>query len=224
MYRDKKDASANKIKKDLEMERMQKMTPAERAALARDGGEDEFGDGGDAALDATWARVRDFLNDVGAAGVKKDVRPEDSNRQQFIKFCSSKDTSRMARGVISKREVLDAFVAAKLSPPLADKEADKLFSALDAWSSKENLKVDYNRILSALAGRSTISRFGLFPKVVAPGPSKLELERKAQAEAEAKAKKAAMEEERKKMEQAQVKRLAARGAQPSGKPLSKEER
>ena len=167
--------------------------------------------GRDSELDALWARIRDFLNDLTASGEKRDIRGVDRpNKLRLTEACAVYDEGN--KGVISKRLLVQAFTTARLTPALSDREWDKLLSALEAWDHRETQTVLYRRLLEATYMREQVSVHGIFPKVPAREPSKFELDRKAKAEEEERKALEAAEEERMKRELAQSKRLASSGA------------
>jgi hypothetical protein len=82
-------------------------------------------------LDDLWTRVREFLSESELGGAKKDPKNTEPNKLRFLNACETRDPAK--KGVFSKRDLMLAFTAARLSPMLTDSELDKLITALDAW-------------------------------------------------------------------------------------------
>lgn len=103
-------------------------------AVAHEEGEEESRGQNDEALDQFWEKIRSFLAETTTIkqGLRRD---EKSNRLAFQEACNiydPKDT-----GMVPKKDLIRAFIAARLSFQPSDREWDKLISALDAWENRE---------------------------------------------------------------------------------------
>lgn len=114
-----------------------------------------------------------------------------------------------------------ALVAARLPDLPSKAELDKLLTALDAWVSREDQTVNFNKILSGGAARSAQSIGGIFPKVQAKELGKYEQERRAKAAEEERKAQEQAEQERKQLEETRTRKLAGQAGR--GGTSAKEE-
>jgi len=147
----------------------------------------DAGRGADPELDALWQRVRDGLREAPDAG-KVPVRGEPPSKQ--IKFADACRLHDDGNGVIAMADLVRAFVGARLQPPPAEKELERLVTALEAWRQREARTVQWGRFLDGARGATSL--FGIFPKHPPRAATKYEVMQKA---------KAAEEEQKKKQEE-----------------------
>jgi hypothetical protein len=122
--------------------------------------------------------MRSYLSDVGPGaeklGASKDEKP---NKVKLLEHCTVHDPT--DKGVISRKQLQQAFAYARLPFVPTEAEWDKLITALDAWEYREQQTVHYRRFLSAPSKRLVVSVHGIFPKIQGREATKFELERKA---------------------------------------------
>lgn len=143
------------------------------------------------ALNALWKRIRDFLTDVDANGLKVELkRGQEAARIRFMQACQRYENPKaVSAGMLPFEEVKHAFNTAYLLPLPTDAEFKRLLLSLEAYYNEELQIVQWSKILDAIGHRETTSVRGIFPKIVSksnPMAEKLALaDQKAEAEKEA---------------------------------------
>lgn len=124
---------------------------------------------GAAKLDDLWEKVRNCLNDRDEKGDTAPlVKNQEGSRRRFHDFCEQKQLLYKGKDTLKLDEVIQAFVAARLTPMLTKPQFKELFCALEVFRDEEAETVVWKDILNALHTRESISVRGIFPIIVSP--------------------------------------------------------